>query len=140
MCGFHGKVLAMSLRRSHHILVLLLVMLMTSVSAWTSGAAGLVHQLEHAFAGAAAADAPHHHHAQQLEQHNDPADAGSTAGAEHQMLHAVDHLQFFHGSGVQARMALKTTDADPLRFVDQPLPLASIDPPFRPPRSTLLAA
>jgi hypothetical protein len=129
----------MSLRRSHHILVLLLVMVMTSVSAWASGAGGLAHQLEHAFAGAAAADAPHHHHAQQP-PHSDPADAGSTAGTEHQMMHAVDHLQFFHGSGVQARLALKAIDADPLRFVAQPLPLASIDPPFRPPRTPLLPA
>jgi len=131
----------MNPRRSHHIVVLLLVMLMTCVSAWTSGAAGLAHQLEHALDGAAVADAPHHHHAQQEQQrHSDPADAGSTAGAEHQMLHAVDHLQFFHGSGVQARLALKATDADPLRFIAQPLPLASIDPPFRPPRSPLLSA
>lgn len=130
----------MNLCRSHRIVVLLLVIVMMSVNAWTTGSAGLTHQLEHAFAGAAAADAPHHHHAGQQRPDNGPGEEGNAVNAEHQMLHAADHLQFFTGGGMQVRVALKASDADLVPFIGQPLPLASIDPPFRPPRTAPLPA
>lgn len=123
------------------LMLLQLVILMTSLVAWGFSSAKLAHDLEHVGHSIPAIANHQHNHEDTLQHESDgaghPADINNYA--EHKVLHAVDHLQLFAHTNIPPSSTLELASIAPWHFTEWALPLANLRPPFRPPRSMLLA-
>lgn len=123
-----------------HIAFLLFVTLMTNLGVWGFSASRLAHELEHNGMAQVAASHQHvhHHHDVDHDEHRDhdegDDDDGALGASQHQVLHAVDHLQFFPDTAFGGAFVPAVASATAIHFTEQSLPLPTFDPPFRPPR------
>jgi hypothetical protein len=115
----------------------LFVILMTNMLVWDASAARLAHELEHNGRTEEAVASDRHAHEPQAAG---AADHDESGGAAHQVLHAVDHVQFFPDTSMTGRIAPAAPKLERLHATEQSLPFASFDPPFRPPRSGVFPA
>lgn len=88
----------------------------------------LIHDLQHDN-HVEHSDASHHHPS----PFEDDTDEGLAIG-EHQMLHAIDQMQFFSNLSVVGDLTTTLSSIPPLQLSVQSIPLSTFDPPFRPPR------
>lgn len=137
--GKHGKLLRMSKAFTQHIAFFLFVVMMANLGVWGFSGAKLKHEIAHN----SLALAPSAH------QHEDAHPAGDNAANdgdakllafEHQVLHAVDHLQLFPDTALNGAFAPSEAGTLQTHFVAQSLPLSTYDPPFRPPCDATLPA
>lgn len=132
-----GKVPQMSKPFLKHIAFLMFVIFMTNIGVWGFSGARLAHELEHN--GIEQAAAAHQHVAvvdhDAVVDNNDDDDERAPGSAAHQVLHAVDHLQFFPDTALGSVFAPVRANVVLLHFTEQSLPLPTLDPLFRPPRS-----
>jgi hypothetical protein len=128
---------------SHLVALLLLAIFMAKLGAWGLSTAQLSHALAHAkHPVTAMTDHQHTHHPVSGDADSDADDADDVNMAnvvEHKILHAIDHLQFFAQAGPHANSALVLVAIAPWHFTERALPHASLSPPFRPPRHTILS-
>jgi hypothetical protein len=122
-----------------HIAFFLFVVMMTNLGVWGFSGAKLKHEIAHNSLELA----PSAH------QHVDLNPAGDSATSdrdnklrafEHQVLHAVDHVQLFPDTALNGAFAPSETGTLQTHFVAQSLPLPTYDPPFRPPCGGALPA
>lgn len=114
----------------------MLVIFLTSLVVFGFSGARLAHQIDHE--GKIEMPAGDHVHVYSAAKTGD-ADAVSDT-TEHQVLHAVDHIQLFPDTGSMHPVAATAASIVPSHFADQLLPLAGSDLPFRPPRSNSFPA
>ncbi|MEB0134645.1 hypothetical protein QN362_04805 [Actimicrobium sp. CCC2.4] len=119
-----------------HIAVLLFVIVMTNMCVWSFSADRLAHALEHVSI-AQVADA----HGYTITADSDgladidnDGDERAAGLVAHQVLHAIDHLQFFPDTTPGRRFLSAGTNIASLHFTEHVLPLPARDPLFRPPR------
>jgi hypothetical protein len=110
----------------------LFAIFMVNTLAWSMDTHRIAHDLEHSLEFTQAAllleqGDDHHHELLAL----DDDDAPSVT--EHQLLHAVDHIQLFLGS-VSCGSLPTLRDTVTPQMTSSALPLAAFNPPFRPPR------
>ncbi|MFT5642712.1 MAG: hypothetical protein ACI83P_000239 [Janthinobacterium sp.] len=114
------------------------VIIMANIGVWGFSGARFAHQLEHNGIKQAVA----HQHVAVVDydasvdsNYNDDDDDRTPGSAAHQVLHAVDHLQFFPDTALGGAFAPAKASVMLLHFTEQALPLPTLDPLFRPPRS-----
>ncbi|MFZ6760547.1 hypothetical protein ACO0K9_25360 [Undibacterium sp. Ji50W] len=110
--------------------ILMLVIFMTNLGAWNLSSTRIKHELEHD--GRPEVSAASHQHAFLLHDKNASRDA-ERATVEHQMLHAVDHLQFFPDTTSLLAFHAPLASAASWYFTQQTLPFSTYDTPYRPP-------
>jgi hypothetical protein len=108
------------------VAVLMLVVLAGNGYVWDSSSVRMAHQISHL--GHLDQGAANHTHAT-LARAGGPAQSG----ALHQVLHAVDHLQYFAEEPVHASVPAADAGSVLIGFSDQAPALRALDPPFRPP-------
>lgn len=119
-----------------HIAVLLFVIVMTNICVWSFSADRLAHALEHVSI-AQVADLHEHTVAvdrDSLADIDNDSDERASSLAAHQVLHAIDHLQFFPDTTPGRGFLSAGTNIASLHFTEHVLPLPARDPLFRPPR------
>jgi hypothetical protein len=114
-----------------HVVFLLFVIFMTNIGVWGFSAARLAHELEHNGIGQVANA---HEHADVAIIDDASDDDGMPDLAEHQTLHAVDHLQFFPDTSTNVVLTSGNANIARLHFTERTLPFPALDPLFRPPR------
>ncbi|MFT5531871.1 MAG: hypothetical protein ACI8WM_002112 [Burkholderiaceae bacterium] len=124
-----------------HIAVLLFVIVMTNLCVWSFSADRLAHELEHnhvalvtaahAHVDAAGVELEERSSSSYIIDNDNEAPSGFVA---HQVLHAVDHLQFFPDTAPSRMFLSAMVSIAPLHFTEQALPALTRDPLFRPPR------
>lgn len=110
--------------------ILMLVIFMTNLGAWNLSSTRIAHELEHD--GRPEMSAASHQHAFLLHAKNASMD-DDRATVEHQMLHAVDHLQFFPDTTSQLAFQAPLANGASWYFTEQTLPFSTYDTPYRPP-------
>jgi hypothetical protein len=134
----HGKVAAMPKFLVRRAAFLMLVMFLTNLGAWGYSGAHLAHEIDHI--GKMDLGATAHEH----DRHHDGTyaldDDDDSSVAAHQVLHAVDHLQFFPDTATKSDLVAAAGGVIPLHFGEQSPPLPASDLPFRPPRRGVLLA
>jgi hypothetical protein len=135
----------MSKAFTRHIAFFLFVIMMANLGVWGFSGAKLKHEIAHNSLELA----PSAHQHGDMHQHEDAHPAGDNAANdgdakllafEHQVLHAVDHVQLFPDTALNGAFAPSETGTLQTDFVAQPLPLSTYDPPFRPPCGGALPA
>jgi hypothetical protein len=114
-----------------HIAFLLFVILMTNIGVWGFSSARLAHELEH---NGIEQVANAHEHADVAISDDANDDDGMPNLAEHQTLHAVDHLHFFPDTSANVVLTSGNANIALLHFTERTLPFPALDPLFRPPR------
>jgi hypothetical protein len=114
-----------------HIAFLIFVIFMTHVGVWGFSSAKLAHEFEHN--GIKQAAATHQYVDIAVVNIDDDNDLGLDL-AEHQVLHAVDHLQFFPDTALGCIFSPARANIVLLHFIEQSLPLLTLEPLLRPPR------
>lgn len=130
---------------TNYVVSLILAVFMTSISNMSTNS--LVHDLQHDN------DVKHtvsgiHHSLHQFESGtSNTADAEDVDPdckridtSEHQILHALNHLQFFPNMLLAEVVRVALASTPPLQFDPQFLPLSNIDLPLRPPQNGFLRA
>ena len=137
-----GKVRQMSKPVTKYIAFLLFVILMTNIGVWGFSGARLAHELEHdGMEQAASHEHAHVHHVHHVHHGDEAGDDDDAPGvSEHQVLHAVDHLQFFPDTALSGAFVPTMASGVSLHFTEQHLPPPTFAPPFRPPRSGAFTA
>lgn len=134
----------MSVSFAKYLALLILAMHMASISVVNN--TSLQHDLEHDNGVKHSLTGIHHSlHPQTAtttysEADDSDPDCKSFDLTEHQMLHALNHLQFFPDMPMADLVRAPLTNTAPLQFDTQFLPLPTIDLPLRPPQSSLLLA
>lgn len=109
----------------------MLVIFMTNIGMWSFHSNWLAHELEH--------NGPH----EQMTASVDHADVHkigaladndekSTGAMEHQLMHAIDHLQLFQGAIIDGVFSFLPSAAR-YHFTPPNMALATFEAPFRPP-------
>lgn len=106
--------------------LLMLLVLLTNVCVWDSSGVRLAHQIVHV---------------EQIDQGaNNHAHSGLATGVKlgkasvlHQVLHAVDHLQYAAGVPSLPGLHLPGPGAAPVPAPESAPTLAALEPPYRPP-------
>lgn len=129
MFAKRGKVPQMNKRLTKHIAFLMFVIFMTNIGVWGFSGARLAHEFEHN--GIEQAATAHQH----VDVDDSDDDDRAPGLAAHQVLHAVDHLQFFPDTAPSGAFAPARANIVLLHFTEQALPQPALDPLFRPPRS-----
>ena len=129
----HGKVAPMSKLFPKTLAFALFAIFMVNMVAWSFNSHRLAHEIEHSreFAEMTLSLEPGEN------LNNDLVDSGADdapSATEHQLLHAIDHLQFFPGIVFYGAIPFLPSTAL-FDFMLLTLPHAAFDPPFRPPRS-----
>ncbi|MFZ6872637.1 hypothetical protein ACO0LF_11260 [Undibacterium sp. Di27W] len=106
--------------------VILLVIFMTNLGAWNLNSSRITHALEHDGRPEVSTSAPQH------DARNTDRDNGHSA-IEHQMLHAVDHLQLFPDTTALLTFHAPLAPDSSWHFTAQLLPFSTYDAPYRPP-------
>lgn len=129
----------MSKAFTKHIAFFLFVVMMANLGVWGFSGAKLKHEIAHN----SLEQAPSAH------QHAFLRPAGNSAinerdnkliAFEHQVLHAVDHVQLFPDTALNGAFAPSAAAMQQTHFVARSLPLSTYDPPFRPPSGAVLPA
>jgi hypothetical protein len=115
-----------------HIALLLFVIFMTNIGVWVFSAARLTHELEHN--GIEQVANAHEHVNIALSDATNDDDDGMPDLAEHQTLHAADHLQFFADTSAHVVLTSGIATLALRHFTERTLPFPALDPLFRPPR------
>lgn len=115
-----------------HIAFLLLAVMLTNLCVWDSSQNRIAHQLDHV--GLADQNAFNHSHAA-------TPDSGAAAkgNAAHQILHGVDHLQYFPHAQRSYSLPRAALQAHVPAQSDLVPPRQANDPPYRPPSNLLPA-
>ncbi|MCS0806335.1 hypothetical protein NX774_00145 [Massilia agilis] len=108
------------------VALLMLVVVTTNVFVWDSSSTRMAHQISHI---------------SQLDlgagNHSHPClDAAHSLGkcsVLHQVLHAVDHLQYFANLAAHAAIELQSAGLGRIAFPERGYALATLEPPYRPP-------
>jgi hypothetical protein len=114
-----------------HVAFFLFVIFMTNIGVWGFSAARLAHEVEHNGKVEQASASHQHGPSQQVAATDDDA----PDVAEHQTLHAVDHVQLFPDTALNGAFVPTMASVMPPHFTEHTLPLPNFDLPFRPPRS-----
>jgi hypothetical protein len=120
-----------------HIAFLIFVIFMTHVGAWGFSSAKLAHEFEHNDNGIKQAATAHQYVDTAVVNIDDDDDDDDDLGldlVEHQVLHAVDHLQFFPDTALGCVFSPARANIVLLHFTEQALPLLTLEPLLRPPR------
>lgn len=120
------------------IAFLLLVMLMANMAVWGFSGAKLKHEIEHN--GVERAPASHQHASLRLAGDTSNDHDKKLSAFEHQVLHAVDHVQLFPGTALSGAFLPVAAGTLSTHFVEQFLPLSTYDTPYRPPCRGALTA
>ena len=116
----------------------LFAIFMANMAAWSFSSNRFVHEIEHSREVTQlmlALESGDGHQHDVVDADDDEAPSAS----EHQLLHAVDHLQLIPSIVVYGtHRSLPSTALS--HFISRTLPLAALDPPFRPPRSIFFLA
>jgi hypothetical protein len=110
----------------------LFAIFMVNTLAWSINSHRVAHDLEHSLefsqmALSLESEEAHHHKPITLNDDDAPS------VTEHQLLHAVDHVQLFLSSVLCGSLPTLRDLVTPQMFASA-LPLAAFNPPFRPPR------
>lgn len=114
---------------TRQIALVLLVIFVTNMGVWAFSAARIAHELQHSLEFSAQV-------AHQTTALDADEEGGASVVAEHHVLHAVDHIQFFAFAAPRPALALLLANLAPAPFVQRDLPPARFDLPYRPPRTT----
>lgn len=137
--GKHGKLLRMSKAFTKHIAFFLFVVMMANLGVWGFSGAKLKHEIAHN--SLELAPSAHQHTDLRLPGDSTDNDRDNKLRAfEHQVLHAVDHVQLFPDTALNDAFAPCADGLLQTHFVAQSLPLSTYDPPFRPPCGGALPA
>jgi len=109
---------------------MMLVIFMTNLAAWDLSSSRIKHEIEHE--GHPQTSATSHQHAFLLVEKNTGRNDGR-ASVEHQMLHAVDHLQFFPDTPIPLAFPSPLASEVTWYFTHQIWPFSTYDTPYRPP-------
>lgn len=110
----------------------MLAIFIASMGAWSLNAKRLAHEFEHSKQLALLASIDHAD-AHKLKDSSAP-DKESLSDSEHQIVHAVDHIQPFPIPTLDGFFAAPSGSVHS-SFVLHAVPLAEFEAPFRPPRS-----
>jgi hypothetical protein len=117
-----------------HVAFLLFVIFMTNIGVWGFSAARLAHELAHNGIEQVASAANAHEHINVAISEEASDDDGMPGLAEHQTLHAVDHLHFFPDTSARVVLTSGKANIALPHFTERALPFPALDPLFRPPR------
>lgn len=120
-----------SIRR--FVAVLMLVVLAANGYVWDSSSVRMEHQIIHL--GHLDQGASNHTHATLAR-----AGGPGQSSALHQVLHAVDHLQYFAEQPVSPSLPIPDAGTSLIGFSEPAPALRELDPPFRPPSLPLRLA
>lgn len=126
----------MSKSALRHAALLMLVIFLTNMMAFALSATRLAHELDHdAKLELSTSDHVHDRLASNPGHSDDASDA-----VEHQVLHAIDHVQLFPDVGFTSPRAANGASIVRSHIADKVLPHPGADLPFRPPRARSLPA
>ena len=117
-----------------HLALALLVIFMTNIAVWSDHSSWLAHELEHVSSLTSMTVADDHAAAYDGNTAVD-REENMPDTIEHQLLHAVDHLQLFP-SPTASGTFLSLPSVERSYFTPIIVALATFDTPFRPPRHT----
>jgi hypothetical protein len=129
----NGIVAPMSKLLTKTLAFTLFAIFLMNMAAWGFSSHRLAHEIEHSRQFAPMMLALEHGDSYRNEV-LDADDDGTPGASEHQFLHAVDHLQLFPMTVFYGTHPSLPSTVLP-HFIFRTLPLATLDPPFRPPRS-----
>lgn len=109
----------------------MLVIFMTNIGLWSFHSNWLAHELEHNDTHELTTASVDHTDVHKIGALAD-GDEKSTGAMEHQLMHAVDHLQLLHGAVIDGIFSFLPS-AVRYHFTSFDVALATFEAPFRPP-------